>query len=155
MKYKSSLISVASGSLNGSTFSHNRFGAYIRNRTTPVNPSSQRQQDVRAVFTSLAADWSEVLTQAQRDAWTLYGENVETINNFGDPIHLTGINMFMRSNTVLLQAGLPQVNAGPTTFSLPYSSRSSAVSSEPIWPRAPVTRILLIFRVMSYLSERI
>lgn len=119
MKYKSSLISVASGSLNGSTFSHNRFGAYIRNRTTPVNPSSQRQQDVRAVFTSLAADWSEVLTQAQRDAWTLYGENVETINNFGDPIHLTGINMFMRSNTVLLQAGLPQVNAGPTTFSLP------------------------------------
>lgn len=119
MLYKSQLISQGSGSLNGIVFSHNRFGSYMRNRSIPVNPSSQRQQDVRAVFTSLAADWSEVLTQAQRDAWNLYGASVEVINKIGDPINLTGLNMFIRSNTVLLQAGLPQVNDGPTTFSLP------------------------------------
>ena len=119
MLFKSQLISQGSGSLNGIVFSHNRFGSYMRNRSIPVNPSSQRQQDVRAAFTSLAADWSEVLTQAQRDAWILYGQSVEVINRIGDPINLTGINMFIRSNTVLLQLGLPQVNDGPTEFSLP------------------------------------
>lgn len=119
MLYKSTLLIAASGSLNGTTYSHNRYGQYIRGRSIPVNPSSQRQQDVRAVFTSLTADWSEVLTQAQRDAWILYGNTVTTINKLGDPINLTGIAMFVRSNTVLLQAGLPQINDGPTTFSLP------------------------------------
>lgn len=119
MLFKSSIFDKASGSLNGTVFSHNRFGMYVRQRSTPVNPSTQRQQDVRAVFTSLVADWSEVLTQAQRDAWNLFGNSVEVLNKVGDPVNLTGLNHFVRSNSVLLQCGLPQVDDGPTTFSLP------------------------------------
>lgn len=119
MLFKSSIFDKASGSLNGTVFSHNRFGMYVRQRSTPVNPSTQRQQDVRSTFTSLVADWSEVLTQAQRDAWNLYGNSVEVLNKVGDPVNLTGLNHFVRSNSVILQCGFPQVNDGPTTFSLP------------------------------------
>ena len=129
MLFKSSIFAKASGSLNGMVFSHNRFGMYTRNRSTPVNPSSQRQQDVRSAFTSLVADWSEVLTQAQRDAWNLFANSILSINKVGDPVNLTGQNHFVRSNTVLLQAGLPQVNDGPTTLSLPSVDPSMVVTA--------------------------
>ena len=119
MLFKSSIFGQASGSLAATTFSHNRFGQYVRNRTIPVNPSTLRQQDVRAVFSSLAADWSEVLDQGQRQAWNLYGETVDMLNKLGDVVHLTGLNHFIRSNSVILQLPGTQVNNGPTTMSLP------------------------------------
>jgi hypothetical protein len=43
---------------------------------------------------------------------------------------------------VLIHGGPPESMA--TTFSFPYTSRSLGVSSEPIWPRAPVINMLLI-----------
>lgn len=119
MLFKSLILDKASGSVGGGTFSHNRFGQYIRQRSTPVNPSSSRQQEVRAAFSQLAAFWTDVLTQAQRDAWNLYGNSVEFINKVGDTIHLTGFNHYLRSNTAITQATGPRVDIGPTTFTLP------------------------------------
>lgn len=119
MLFKSLILNKASGSVGGGTFSRNRFGQYIRQRSTPVNPSSSRQQQVRATFAALAGYWSETLTQAHRDSWNLYGNTVEMVNAIGDTIHLTGFNHFIRSNSAILQASGAQVDAGPTNMSLP------------------------------------
>lgn len=121
MQFKSAFLDKASGSYGGVTASHNRFGQYFRQRSTPVNPSSSRQQTVRAQFSALAAYWSVGLTIAQRAAWNLYGATVDMINRIGDTVNLTGFNHFLRSNAAILQAGGTQVDDGPTTMSLPVT----------------------------------
>lgn len=119
MKFKSALGLIVSGSMAGVTGSHNRFGQYFRQRAIPVNPSSDRQQSVRSVFAALAVLWSSTLTQAQRDAWNLYGDTVEMLDKQGSTIHLTGYNHYLRSNCAILQTTLTRVDVGPTVMSLP------------------------------------
>jgi len=118
----------ASGSTGSTTMSHNRFGFYIRNRVTPVNPNSDRQQASRANFSSAAEIWSAILTLAQRTAWNQYAAAVPWINAVGQSVHLTGFNMFVRSMSVTLANGLPDVVAGPTVLTLPETDPTFSVT---------------------------
>lgn len=111
-------VASISGSVNGTTFSHNRGGPYMRGRAVPTNPSTSRQQAVRNAMAELATAWVETLTAAQRNAWALYAENVPLVGPLGDPRNVGGIGMYCRSNVPRLQAGLPRVDSGPTTFDL-------------------------------------
>lgn len=119
MLYTSQIISEGRGSVGGLTFSRNRYGLYTRTRAVPVNPNSTRQTAVRAIFAALAGGWTGVLTQAQRDAWDLYGANVTWLNKLGQPVTLTGYSHFQRSNGAILAVPGTAVLDGPTTFSLP------------------------------------
>lgn len=112
-------VGAISGSVGGNVFSHNRFGQYIRLRSIPVNPQSDRQNKVRASIASLSAAWSNVLTQLQRDAWELYAANISRTNAVGGAIKLTGFNHYIRSNSVLVQSDYPEVDDGPTVLTLP------------------------------------
>ena len=118
MLFKSAIADQASGSLGGLTASRNRFGSYFRTRALPVNPATPAQTTVRATFAQLAGLWQDTLTQAQRDAWTLYGDNVPVINRIGAVIFLTGLNQYIRSNTARLQGTLARVDDAPIIFDL-------------------------------------
>lgn len=109
----------ASGSIGGKVASRNRYGNYMRTRAIPTNPNTQRQQDARSRFQFTASRWAVALSPAQRTAWNLYGDTVDMIGPLGQTINLTGFNHYIRSNTAILQAVLPVVDAGPTNFSLP------------------------------------
>jgi len=123
------IVGNISGSLGSTTFSHNRSGKYIRNRTIPVNPNSARQVVVRSTLSALTTAWSQDLTQLQRDAWDLYGDNVVVKNRLGEDINLTGFNQFIRSNSVILQAGGIRVDDGPTVFELPEADPAMTASA--------------------------
>lgn len=119
MKYKSAMTTQASGSVDGMTASHNRFGRYMRARTIPVNPQSTQQVAVRGLFTMYSQMWANLLTQAQRDSWNLYAANVSVIDKLGDTVFLTGFNWYLASNIPRAQADgtqLPSVASGPATF---------------------------------------
>lgn len=118
MKFLETFAKSMSGSIGGITASHNRFGSYLRGRTIGVNPNSDRQQLVRSIFAALSHDWSNLLTPANRAAWNLYASNVAFKDALGQDIYLTGYNHFIRTNTVALLAAVPQVNGGPTIFTL-------------------------------------
>lgn len=105
MLYKGTILAGASGSFGGLTASHNRAGTYFRARSTPVNPNTVYQQEVRSIMGAMSAYWGETLTQLQRDMWDLYAHNVPMINRVGDPINVGGIGMFQRTNVVALQTG--------------------------------------------------
>ena len=115
MKFKSENMTQASGSIAGVTYAHNRGGMYRRARSIPTNPNSAAQQTVRANFAMLSSEWGQILSQTQRDQWSSYAANNPTTNVFGDPLYLTGQQMFIRCNTVQMQAGLGPVLAGPAT----------------------------------------
>lgn len=120
-----------SGSSGGSVFSHNRYGAYIRARSIPVNPSTDRQVNVRNAVKNLTIRWVTVLTQLQRDAWELYALLVPWSNKFGDVVHLTGLNHYVRSNGPRVRNGIAAVDAAPTIFDLAAADTMlSATASE-------------------------
>jgi hypothetical protein len=118
MLFKSGLLTQVSGSVGGMTGSHNRGGMYLRARAVPVNQQTTRQLAIRNAVTALTSRWSDTLTQAQRDAWDVYGSNVPVLNPLGDQIQLSGQQHYVRSNVPRLQAGLSRVDDGPTTFEL-------------------------------------
>lgn len=118
MLFTSPVYSQASGSIAGITYSHNRGGMYTRARVTPTDPSSQRQQAMRAIMGVLAPYWGNTLTQAQRDDWNLYGANVPWLNPLGQTIFLTGQQHFNRINTVYLQIGEAIQPVAPIIFDL-------------------------------------
>jgi hypothetical protein len=118
MLYKSSLISQGSGSVAGSTYSHNAGGMYIRSRSIPTNPNTALQQAVRNLMTQLTSAWQGVLTPAQRAAWAVYNENVPLLNRLGDSIHIGALPHYVRSNIPRMQAGLARIDDAPTVFNL-------------------------------------
>lgn len=118
MKFKSAMLTQASGSVGGATFAHNKSGLYVRARSIPTNPNTTFQQAVRNALSQLSQLWATTLTEAQRAAWDVYAANVPVINTLGDSINLTGLNMYVRSNVARIQAGLARVDDGPVIYNL-------------------------------------
>jgi hypothetical protein len=114
-------IAAASGSVGGVVFSRNKAGAYIRNRSIPINPSSSRQQTVRFAMAALATRWVETLTAAQRAAWETYAEAVQIPNSLGEMRNVGGLAMYVRSNSPRIGftgSTLTYVDDAPTIFDL-------------------------------------
>jgi len=128
MKFRSQVYTAVSGSIGGVTYSHNRGGMYTRGRATPTNPNSAAQQAARNAFGSLATAWSGILTQAQRDGWTLYATNTPLTDAFGEPLTLTGQQMYNRCNTPRLRSGEARVDAFPVTF-----GQANLTQAMPTW----------------------
>lgn len=118
MKIKSALLTSMSGSIGGMTGARNRGGLYLRARTIPVNPNTQRQRDVRDALSTLVARWNDELSDAERAAWDLYASQVPLTDALGDEIQVSGVNMYVRSNTARLAAGSNPIDAAPTIFAL-------------------------------------
>jgi hypothetical protein len=108
---------AASGAIGSSVASHNTGGQYLRARTTPTNPSTPFQQEVRNAVRTLSSRWN-TLTDAQRDGWAVYAANTSFRNRLGDAIKLSGIANYTRSNVTRFQAALPIIDNAPGTFDI-------------------------------------
>lgn len=122
-------VTTIRGSIGGTVFSKNRYGAYARARTIPIDPSTAPQQKIRSVMGSVRHAWASVLTQVQRDAWAVYAANVDMVNRIGQTINLTGWNQFSRSATSLAYNDFDIVAPAPTDFSLAEQDSDIAVTA--------------------------
>lgn len=116
--FKSQIVTQASGSVGGLTYSHNASGMYIRARSIPTNPSTDLQQVVRNAQSTLSQRWSSTLTEDQRAGWATYAKNVKIKNKQGDQINLAGLAMYSRCNVARIQTGGAIVDDAPTVFIL-------------------------------------
>lgn len=119
MLFRGTHIADASGSLSGVTYSHNRGGAYTRNRSIPVNPNTAQQQAVKSLFSGAQARWGNTLTPAQRAAWDAYALATPITNRIGVAVNVGGKGMYTRGNVPRIQGGLTTVNGAPTGAGLP------------------------------------
>jgi len=110
-----------SGSIGGSVYSRNRFGAYIRARSIPVNPNTDRQVAVRNAVRFLSIRWQISLTQAQRDAWGVYAANVTWKNALSMDVKLTALNHYIRSNTTQQSLAFPIQDTAPAIMDIAAS----------------------------------
>lgn len=114
-------VASISGSVGGTTYSHNRGGAYMRTRAVPTNPNTTFQQVIRSAVAQLASLWTTTLTDAQRAAWETYADNVLLPNALGDMINIGAVAHYIRSNVPRLQTyitDVDRVDDGPTSFNL-------------------------------------
>ena len=127
-----SVVNDARGKINGTVYSKNKSGPYIRMKVTGVNPRSERQTIVRSVFASTAQAWSNVLTAGQREAWTTFANKYPITNIFGLAIVLNGMNWFIKCNQVLNQIGSPQSLVpppSPLVEQIPFDETSAIAST--------------------------
>lgn len=127
IKYGGGITDIR-GSMQGNTFSKNRFGKYLRGRTKPINPRSSRQSAARILVMMLAEQWRETpMDDPKRLAWETYSKGVDWSNKLGEKVTLTGFNHFVRSNAALLTAGGALVTDGPPDIGLPPGDDKFAV----------------------------
>jgi hypothetical protein len=113
MKIKySALVSDVRGKLNGSVASKNRYGAYLRNKVTPVNRRTTLQQNVRGSLSSISKAWRD-LSETQRLGFNNLAAEVNKTNIFGDKITLSGAALFMRLNRNLDAIGETRITTAP------------------------------------------
>ena len=121
-------VSEIRNKVNGSVFSKNRSGNYIRTKVTPVNPQSTAQQLQRGLLTSQSQAWRN-LTQAQRDGWAAYANATPYTDIFGDVKFLSGSSMFTKTNLNLLKVGAATLTDAPNPVSLPLIGISAIVAT--------------------------
>ena len=100
------------GKINGTVHSKNRFGQYMRNKTSPVNPQTTSQSGVRNSFSTFAQGWRS-LTAAQRAAWISAVDGFTKTNVFGDTYKLTGANLYMSLNRNIATAAGAAITSPP------------------------------------------
>lgn len=101
-----------SGSYQAITSSRNRFGQYVRNRATPVNPNSTAQGLVRARLSANAAAW-RALTAAQREGWDTLGSSMARTDSLGQAYTLTGFMAYCSVNNNKALAGDASISDAP------------------------------------------
>ena len=117
IKY-SALVSEMRNKLNGSVLSKNRYGNFMRNKVTPVNPQTSYQQNARQSLGVLSSQWSG-LTEAQRQGWGALASQLPFTDIFGDQKFLTGQVMYVKLNANLSKIGEAIVSAAPAPVSSP------------------------------------
>lgn len=135
MKFTSPVIAAASGSIGGCTWSRNRYGQYLRNRSIPVNPGSAFQDVVRAALGSLSTAWVNELTDPERSAWDTYAAAVPTTDALGNTRFILGLNWYTAINTLRIQSGMARLDAAPipqtrTSLTPPIAEAASEASQE-------------------------
>lgn len=98
-------ITDARGSIGGTTFSRNKGGNYIRNRTKPVNPRSPLQNARRATIAYLTRFWSNTLTEDQRTDWRAYAKGTTWTNKLAQVVEINGLAAFVRLNALRRMVG--------------------------------------------------
>lgn len=131
MLFKSQVLTEASGSIGGMTYSHNAGGMYTRGRTIPVNPNSQYQQGVRGALAALATAWTSELTDAQRLAWQVFADNVPVVNRLGDARVIPALAWYIKANVQRLAQGKTRIDAGPEVYALGNLTEPSPTVQEP------------------------
>lgn len=114
----SALVSEMRNKLNGSVLSKNRYGNYLRNKVSPVNPQSTHQQNARSILSANSSLYGTI-TQAQRNGWRALAEEMPFTDIFGDVKHLSAQAMFVKLNSNLNKIALPSISVAPARTAVP------------------------------------
>lgn len=127
-KYTAFLADIR-GKNNGTVFSKNKGGSYVRTKVTPVNGQSTKQTQVRNRFTTNSQAWRG-LTDAQRNSWNSAVDNFKGTDIFGDVKTPSGINLYGKLNNNLAEISVGAISTPPLPSSVPAVTSVSAVADQ-------------------------
>jgi hypothetical protein len=107
------IIDVPQTGKLGLTVSYpSRTGLIRRQWVVPANPQSPEQLQVRSRLTQLASGF-DALTQQQQDTWNLAAANHQTRATLGQSGPLTGLQLYVKLNSTLLEFGQARADVPP------------------------------------------
>ena len=106
------LAAALSGSVGGTVFSRNRGGAYVRNRSIPVDPNTSFQIAVRAFLSAQSQNFAD-RTAAERAAWRSWALQNLVINALGNQIRLSGHQAYVQLNSRIALIGATTIDVPP------------------------------------------
>lgn len=125
------LITDSRGSVEGTTFSRNRFGATARGRKPPILKRTQFTTQIRSTLATFSKRWSSTLTQVQRDAWLALAVANPVTDVFGNAHALTGHQLYIRANQLLTSAGVATIDVAPVDQAITGLTSASIVATAP------------------------
>lgn len=111
-------VASISGSVGGTTFSHNTYGQYMRRRAIPTISTTPDALAAKARLTSTSQAWLG-LTAAERLAWAAWAQQNPITDALGQSQVLTGNAGFVRLNTLLEQGVFATLTVPPVTVPPP------------------------------------
>lgn len=115
--------------IGGQVASKNRYGAYMRNKVTPVNPQSTAQQNVRAAFAANSQAWRG-LTDAERQSWIDAAPSFPIIDIFGNSKILAGNALYQSLNSNLSKASEAAISTAPAPVAVPSVATLTVTADE-------------------------
>jgi hypothetical protein len=106
------LAGAVSGSVGNTTFSHNRYGAYIRTRAIPVQPNSIYQQQARSRLSTASQAWA-ALDDDERELWRSWSAQHPVVDRLGMSQTLSGNAAFVMINALRAHCGNTQLDTPP------------------------------------------
>lgn len=149
-------IAAASGSIGGTVFSRNRYGAYTRNRSIPVSPNTAYQAAAKNYLSQASQNW-RALDADVRLSWATWAQSNPITDNLGQQQILQGNSAYVMLATRMLQMGqalptVPPAVAAPSallTLSATYDvgagttvltfTATPLAAAERLWGYAAVT----------------
>lgn len=110
-------VSEMRGKEAGLIFSRNAYGSYVKQKVSPVNPQSTRQQNFRGQFGTISQTWAG-LSLSVKETWDNLGAQVTRVNRFGDTTAYTGFAVFMRLNRNRVLIGQSIITTAPVPSSI-------------------------------------
>jgi len=154
-----SVVTQLKGSLGGTTYQSNRNGFSARNKPLPRNPKSRSQSLGRGVIARFSQQW-RLLSQPDRDSWDVVAPDWPAVDKFGNPVTLSGFNVFIKANGWIYFCGGSQVDSGvspevlfsPTDFSGTLQVGTGTATIQWVGGDIPANNFMLL-RSSRYMSQ--
>lgn len=111
MKYALGNNGRLSGRADANVYNRNYV---VRGFSMPSNPQTAAQSVQRGNFGSFSGNWNN-LTEEQRATWN--DLSIDTVDNLGHPVTLSGKTLYVRLNRNLFNAGQAALTSAPTPAS--------------------------------------
>lgn len=118
IKYTSPAAEI-SGSIGGVTYFRSHDTKCCRLWRAPANKRTEQQRFRRNWLARFSGEWFNTLTQAQRDAWDTYAPTVTFTDPLGQTYTITGFNMFLRTQLLLIPHAIGINFTAPVGTGLP------------------------------------
>lgn len=119
-----------SGKVNGSVFSKNKGGNYVRSKSNPSNPQTIAQMLNRSIFGAISSAWRG-LTDGQRKAWDTGAGNYPYQNRLGDTKILSGFALHQKLNRNLQLINQAMVVTPPNPTETPSPTALQVTNEAP------------------------
>jgi len=117
-KFVSQVYSEIRGSVNGVTYSRNRFGLYARAKASPVQPRTPAQNERRAQLTVLSQRW-RTLPEDNRAEWRALADELTRSDTLGLTYRLTGLQAYLQVNLWRALLGIAPQDDPPAQLDAP------------------------------------
>lgn len=110
--------------INGSVFSKNRYGNFVRTKVSPTNAQTAFQSAARSLLSFFSSNW-RTLRDAQQQGWINASLSFPFTDVFGNTRYLSGQTLYVKLNCNLNLIGQPQIDDAPSPTGLPIIAISS------------------------------